>query len=169
MPTYNIERWDAVIPPGRDEAYPMIYIKPDKDFIEYSKNNNYTVMVSISGTNTRYDEAPFVAIIDSSGYFPNDRPNFYDKTGFFVITLFSRWLGYPPNNGSVLIQGEFGPDKVEIPIEQPFKAPIPIEYFKPTEKTCDSFSATQISWIALLLLILFIGLFSISFKKSPNE
>jgi len=164
MPTYDIERWDAVIPPGKIYPHPMIYIKPTKDFIQYAKDNKYIVKVTVSGTNMRYDDEPFVGIIDSSGYFPNERPNFYDSTGYFVITLFARWLGYPYNNGKILIQGSEGPDQVQMPEEVPFHAPAPIEYFQSKEVDPDGLSNKQLCWVGIFLVIFAILLTIFSHK-----
>ena len=85
MPSYNIERWDSVIPPGHTQPLPMIYIKPDEEFIALAKDNNYNVILTISNTGKLYDTKPIPGVIDSSGYFPDFRPNFFNDKKLMVI------------------------------------------------------------------------------------
>jgi len=165
MPTYDIQRWDAVIPPGKTEPYPMIYIKPDKDFIEYAKANDYRVAVVTSETGSIYDIEPVMGLVDSSALFPTIRPNFYDETGYYVITLLARWLGYPDTNGKVIIQGM---DEVRAFMasepEQPFRAPAPmisVEGYTPST----GFSQKQVTWIGVILVVIFLVLFLASLRK----
>lgn len=165
MPEYDIERWDAVIPKDTTFPFPMIYIKPDANFVQYAKDNNYMVLVTVKNTASKYDDNAFVGIIDSSGYFPNNRPNFFNKTGYFVITLFSTWNGYPPQNGNILIQGAEGPDKL-VPSATPpvFEVPRPIEWYgKSTPQSGQSLSSKQlkniffvVGGILIILILIFI-------------
>lgn len=129
MPKYAIERWDPVLPGNANFPLPMISIKPDRAFIQYAKENNYTVLVHISGTGLDYDNKAITGVIDSSGYFPNYRPNFYNAAGLFTVTLIANWLGYPGTNGQIEVQGLVGPDAVEIKPPPPFRAPVPIEWY----------------------------------------
>lgn len=164
MPEYDIERWDAVIPKDTTFPFPMIYIKPDTDFVNYAKENDYMVLVTVKNTASKYDDNAYVGIIDSSGYFPNARPNFYNKTGYFVITLFSTWNGYPPQNGKILIQGAKGPDKL-IPSTTPpiFEVPRPIEWYgKPLSgKSLSGKPLSHLSSMFVIggILVLLIALF----------
>lgn len=105
MANYKIERWDAVIPANNVNPCPMIYIKPDEVFLKYVKENGYAISVQINNTNSIYDGKIIAGVVDSSGYFPSYRPNFYNAHGWFVIALYSQWRGYPDNNGTVAIRG----------------------------------------------------------------
>jgi hypothetical protein len=107
----------------------MLYIKPSKEFAEYAEKNNYYVLVTISGTEM-YD-GEVTGIINSSGYYPNFRPNFYNDTEYYTITIMNEWRGYPTNPGIVLIQGIEGPDTVTAPPPIPFQVPKPIEWYEP--------------------------------------
>lgn len=168
MPKYEIKRWDPVLPDGNEFPMPMIYIKPDEKFIKYAEENKYMVVVTVDGTGTVYDGKPLAGVIDSSGYFPNYRPNFYNKTGYFTITLFAQWKQYPMNgNGTATIRGLKGADAIVIPPPAPYKAPTPIEemYEKPPEKKCKNLSNGQIGWIVTGILIMFCVLYIISIKR----
>uniref|UniRef100_A0A6C0ELW9 Uncharacterized protein n=1 Tax=viral metagenome TaxID=1070528 RepID=A0A6C0ELW9_9ZZZZ len=169
MPKFDIERWDAVIPGNNTYPFPMIYFRPDKDFVKYAEENDYQVLVEIEGTNSIYDGKKVVGTIDSSGYYPNYRPNLYNKTGYFTITLASGWFGYPNSNGKILVRGVTGPDKV-VPKEVPYVAPKPIpqefEYYKQQSSNKDSgLSSSQIGWILIAILIVFCVLLYISSQK----
>jgi len=95
MTEYKIFRWDAVMSNNGIVKAPMIYIKPDIMFLEFARSNNFAVACEISGTGTIYDGKIISGTVDKSYYIPNCRPNFYEKTGFYVVTLWSNWYGYP--------------------------------------------------------------------------
>jgi hypothetical protein len=169
MPEYEIMRWDAVIPKDNNLPYPMVYIKPDKYFPEFIAENKNMFLLSISGTNTDYDKIPIVGMADSSGYFPNFRPNFFNDTGYYVITLFANWLGYPPNNGKIKLQGTQGPDNIE---SKPPTIPDPIpvvnvpsveSYTQP--ENCAKLNTQQLSLLLICILVVFAVLLAISFRK----
>jgi len=175
MPKYNIEQWQAVLQKENIFPTPMIYIKPDREFIDYAGKNNYMVLVTVGGTGTQYDDRPTIAIVDSSGYFPDYRPNFYNKTGFFTLTLSCGWLGYPnlpQGNGYVVVQGLKGPDKVTIPPPQAFVAPKPIPW--PTGGNTverynssreENLSSKQIGILSLAIAGVFGSLVFLSLRK----
>lgn len=167
MPKYKIERWDGVIPKGQTFPQPMIYFKPDKAFIDYAKENKYTVMINISDTESPYDKDAFVGIIDSSGYYPEYRPNFYNDTGLFVITLQAEWAGYPPKNGNMLIRGLAGEDKLT-PLPPPkFVAPKPIitELYQGSPPQEDKMDYKQLSYVLMFIFLIFGSLFALSLRK----
>jgi hypothetical protein len=98
-------RWDPIISSDNPNIIvPLIYVKPDKKFLEIIKKNFNIVSCKISGTNMAYDahnhpSDPMIAgIVSKSSNTPNYRPNFFDATGYYVITLVSNWYGYPENN-----------------------------------------------------------------------
>lgn len=174
MPKYPIESWNSVIPKGNTFPFPMIYIKPDSNFIDYAKENSWQVLVTIENTESIYDNKQYYAVIDSSGYFPNYRPYFYNKEGFMTLTILSYWDGYPKNNGNVIIQGLKGPDKLTIKPPAPYEAPKPLPWLFPweemygdskkTKKT--GLTDTQITILFLSILIIFCGLMYMSSKKN---
>lgn len=86
---------------------PMIYIKPDLTFLEFARANSFAVMCEISGTGTQYDGRKIPGVVDKSCNVPNCRPNFCEKTGWYVITLWANWYGYPNvgENGMVKFSG----------------------------------------------------------------
>ena len=93
MNSYKIERWDVIL--YNNIKLPMIYIKPDLNLIKNLDKLDNTVLCKISGTNMAYDRNKIVGSINNSSTTPNCRPNFFEKTGYYVITLFSNWHGYP--------------------------------------------------------------------------
>lgn len=103
MTEYDIQRWDVVLCNGH--RLPMIYITPDVPFLEYAEDNNYKANLTVKDTKTVYDGKHMTGLINQSTYVPNCRPNFYSKTGYYVITLDSSWNGYPqPGNlGKIIL------------------------------------------------------------------
>lgn len=100
MPSYKIESWNPIIPDKATFPFPMLYIKADSGLLSYAKKYNYNILVTIRNSNSTYDNKPIVGVLDSSNSFPNsERSNFYNRFGFYTITLVASWLGYPPNNG----------------------------------------------------------------------
>lgn len=95
MSTYQINRWDVVIFGNNNTRVPMIYIKPDLTFLNFIKENKYAVVCEISGTGQVYDGKKIPGMVYESSYIPSCRPNFFNKTGYYVITLWSNWYGYP--------------------------------------------------------------------------
>jgi hypothetical protein len=169
MPSYNIERWDSVIPPGHTQPLPMIYIKPDEEFIALAKDNNYNVIVTISNTGKLYDTKPIPGVIDSSGYFPDFRPNFFNNTKLMVITLLCDWIGYPENGkGSVCVHGATGRDKVNIEVK-PYQAPKPLpwltEFYKNDDKSDDNKLSMRSCISVILIIIIFLLILSLFNNK----
>ena len=104
MSNYRIIRWDPIIAGDNPNIIvPLIYIKPDKNFLELIRDNNSVINCEISGTNMIYDGKKIPGLVSKSSNTPNYRPNFFDATDLYVITLISNWYGYPDVNllGSV--------------------------------------------------------------------
>lgn len=96
MSEYKIERWDAVIfGENSTRKVPVIYFKPDEAFLEFAKNHNWTVMAEINGTGLMYDGKQIPGTVDQSSRIPNCRPNYFARTGYYVVSLESFWYGYP--------------------------------------------------------------------------
>lgn len=155
MPEYEIKSWNAIIPKEANYPLPSVYIKPDKNFADYAKENNYTVLITVKDTNSKYDTASVLAVIDSSGYYPDYRPNFYNKTGYFILTLLSEWIGYPPKNGKITIRGNEGEDKITVESKKPFVVPQAIELYEPKK---DSLKYSQIIIVLSVIFLVFCGL-----------
>lgn len=170
MPKYDIERWDALITGNNTFPTPMIYFKPDKDFVKYAEDNEFQVLVEIEGTDSIYDKKKMYGTIDSSAYSPGYRPRFYNKTGYFVITLACNWTGYPKQNGRMIVRGLKGPDKIELPESKPFEPPKAIrnefEYYPRRNKECNNLTTSQIGWTLTLILVVFAVLLFISQKNN---
>lgn len=170
MPKYEIKSWNPVLPKGNDHPMPMVYIKPDKDFLKYAKENNYMVVATVEGSGTIYDGKPMGAVIDSTGYFPNFRPNFYNKYGYMSLTMFGHWNGYPltENLGTVTIRGLKGIDNLVIK-PQSFKAPEPVsEMYTDSDSKdpkCSNLTGNQIGWVITGILIMFCVLLYASYRK----
>jgi len=108
MNSYEIKRWDVILV-GNQTKRPLIYITPDKPFLEFSRKNNNILLCVISGTDKNYN-ARFAGIVNTEGNVPNCRLNFFEKTGYCTITLLSNWVGYPNtgNFGKVTFYGTKG-------------------------------------------------------------
>ena len=113
MSKYKIMRWDVVTAGNSNNKIPMIYIEPDITFLEFIRANSFAVVCLISDTDTKYDGKKIPGVVDKSCFTPNCRPNFCEKTGWYVISLWSNWYGYPNvgKEGSVQFYGLEKPDK----------------------------------------------------------
>ena len=100
---YKIERWDVITTNNIDKI-PMIYIKPDEKFLQFVRDNKFAVLCTIQGTGTKYDSCPskIPGLVSRSSEIPNCRANYYDKTGYYVITLLAPWFGYPSKDLGVV-------------------------------------------------------------------
>jgi hypothetical protein len=76
-------------------------------------------MCEISGTGMGYDTTVKIpGVVNRSSDVPNCRPNYYKKTGQYVVTLDCPWVGYPPkNNGIVKFFGL--KEKMDEPVDSP--------------------------------------------------
>lgn len=93
MSKYQIYRWDVVMSGNSTFKSPILYIKPDLDFLEFARANNFALMAVVEGTGLQYDEKQIPSIIKQSFSF--------NKSGYYVVALNSNWYGYPK-------EGQFG-------------------------------------------------------------
>lgn len=95
MSNYRIHRWDVVMSGSSNVQAPMIYLEPDTTFLQFVRENNFAVVCTISGTGTVYDGKQIPGVVSQSADVPSCRPNFYAKTGLYVVRLWANWYGYP--------------------------------------------------------------------------
>lgn len=168
MPTYDIKEWHSILVGNNNEPFPMIYVKADDNLLNYAKQNDYSFQVTIQNSESLYDAMPIIGIMEDSGCFPDYRPNFFNDTGFITIVLMGSWIGYPPKNGQVFVQGLIGEDRLQNLGPKPFDTPKPMKYgpwefFSSKRREKNSFSDEQIQSIFLFLFIIFGILFFTSF------
>lgn len=154
---YPIQRWDVVqLDATSNTQFPMIYITPDTAFVEQARLTGYVVELEIQGTGKRYDGKKVRGTVDRSANIPSCRPNYYAKTGQFVITLELVWDGYPAkgNLGSIkLLNQSFLPvGEVPMPPEIPKSKPPPSKT-NTTTKPKNNFGT-----LGLVLLVSFIAI-----------
>ena len=126
MSAYAIKRWDAVMFGNSLRKVPMIYVEPDETFLEFARANQFSVLCEIHGTGTNYDYKPHApvkleGIVDTSSVVPSCRPNYFAKTGYYVVTLLAPWIGYPPGDrlGQVKFFGLKEGIRTQIPAPSP--------------------------------------------------
>jgi hypothetical protein len=107
MTEYNIERFDVAIFGNSITKVPLIYIKPDLELLEFAIKNHNVVECEINNTGTIYDGKKIPGVIYTSSNIPSRRPNFFKDTGFYVVSLWSNWYGYPDHgsNGKIKFAG----------------------------------------------------------------
>ena len=183
MANYKILRWDPVVFGDNVNLFPMIYIKPNQEFIDFAKQNGNSVFVKIDGTNTIYDGKAMVGIVSPSAELPctpnksgcaiqkdtSIRPHFFEKTGLYTITLYARWYEYPIQLGTATITGLKGPYKAPPAVPPPYKPPVPIQEFYDNPSPCKSMSLAQIGGVGLTFMVLFIVLFGVSIAKNRSQ
>jgi len=88
MSKYEIHRWDLIMTGNSTFKRPVIYIKPDIDFLEFARLNNFSIVAVVEGTGLQYDGNQVPATV-------NKGANFSDTNGYYVISLDSNSYGYP--------------------------------------------------------------------------
>ena len=99
---YQILEWNPVLIGNETFPLPMAYIKPDEKLLKYIQNNNNLINVSVKNTYI-YDnhKTNLYGFIVSSLNFPNYRPNFYNKNGYYCVIIKTNWSGYPKDSGNI--------------------------------------------------------------------
>jgi hypothetical protein len=159
MTEYAIKRWDAVMVGKSITKFPVIYVEPDTEFIEFIRSNNYAVICEINGTDTIYDGKKIPGVVDKSSNIPNCRPNYFEKTGYYVITLYGTWNGYPTPDklGTVVFKGLIG-KVTEVEYNEQKEKSKPSDEDEGEGECKKSLNSSKIVMgvIAILLLIFFI-------------
>ena len=110
MRKYNIKNW-TVFQLGSDvKKTPAFYIKPDKELLQFFRDNDFSVFCAILNTNSKYDLATsrklIPAVVNKTSDVINRRANFFNKTKLYAITLKEApWFGYPSKLGDVVFYG----------------------------------------------------------------
>lgn len=106
--TYPIKRWGSILV-GNNVIKPIVYFAADLPFMAYSNSNGGILPFKIINSGVQsYDRIEMTqGLVNTSGQVPNDRPNFYAKTGWLVVTLDLPWDGEPHGNnlGSLEVLG----------------------------------------------------------------
>jgi hypothetical protein len=98
---YNILSWDPIH--TTDGIFAMIYLKPDLKLLDLFNNSPFNnVLLQVKGTGKNlYDGRVVFGKLDKSSDVPSGRQNFFNSSGLYVITLDSKWYGYPLSNGTI--------------------------------------------------------------------
>lgn len=150
---YPIKRWDPVMFGGSGlTIFPMVYIEPDTEFIDYIRKNNYKITIGIQGTGKTYDGKKVSGTVDRSAVTPDCRPNYYVKTGLYVITLDTPWEGYPlPSSlGRIELLDINGKPAGTTPQPPPIKA-APLTVAPTVSPSPDTHKGLSIGWILGIL------------------
>ena len=160
MKDYSIKKWDAVSFGSTLERMPMIYISPDLDLVSLLEKNHSVVSVEISGTNSVYDGKKIIGYVSRSCDTPNCRPNYFAKTGYYVIVLQSFWYGYPDTDGNVKVMDLYqSTTKPAIPLVYPNSSPNsspPAPSPTPSPNPKPVASSKTSSWIWVIIPVLFL-------------
>ena len=125
MSTYQIKRWDAVIFGNDNSQSPMFYVTPDMYLLEFFKANQYSVFCEVRGSGSVYDGMIIPGVVNQSAYTPNCRPNYFEDTNTYVVTLNMDFKGYPNRNGSVIFSGYKNPKPQVKPSPNTPSVPMP--------------------------------------------
>jgi hypothetical protein len=99
--SYKIYRWDSFL--YNKNISPIIYVKPDDTLLKFAKENNNTLLIRVSKSNSIYDGKKIAGVLYKSSDIT--KCNFFNKTGLYVIVLESDWYGYPDFLGECDIFG----------------------------------------------------------------
>lgn len=119
---YKIYRWDAVLFKNDIDPTPIIYVKPEKELLDFVEKNKDLLLVKLHSPGSIYDNKKVVGRWYKSSEIPNCRINFFEETGLYVIALYAPWHGYPDCLGECSVYGVKGGVKatdVNLPSEPP--------------------------------------------------
>jgi len=152
---------------------PLLYIVPDEQFLKLARDNKFSLTCEITdiGDGKTYTHQ---CTVNKSAYVPNCRPNYFAKTGHYVITLQVPWVGYPTKLGNIKFYGIKGGESLppkSTPKSTPKKkskvvstAPPP-----PPPPTDDSnkmvIASLSIGGALILLLLILVGVEILRKKK----
>lgn len=103
MKRFPIYQWGSWMNESR-VPIPILYVKPDNELLDYFEQSDYNINVTIENTKSPYDNTSFSAVVGTSKDIPNYRPNFFKKTGLYVIVLDAPFVVYPEMlKGNILL------------------------------------------------------------------
>jgi hypothetical protein len=115
-----------------------VYVKPSLDMLRFfNRSVLHRGVVRVTGTGSCYDGPDRFATIDKSADVPNCRQNFFNGTGLYVITLDTKWQGYPMKNGTIefvegLVNQIIQHVNPYVPTSEPTSAPTSAPTLAPT-------------------------------------
>jgi hypothetical protein len=182
---YQIMRWDGIIS-SSDLPLPSISFIPNNELLnQLEANKNNRIQITISGTNSRYDDT-WLGIIDCSANVPSCRRNFYDASQYWVITLLQNsenqsatWQGPPSNYGTfTIVNGVYKSYQNLNDYKTPLnKAPVvtpKISPTKPKATTSENNNGNKknnldmIIWVIIILIIIAIISSFFAYKQSKK-
>lgn len=153
---YKIQQWSGLIVDGNQNPLPLIYIKPDANFLSYAKDNGFVIKLTVLNTGSNYyDGKVFTGTVNSSADVPNCRPNFYKQTGLYTITLQSLWEGYPINMGEIYLEELPKIEESNFAYNKYHNTNVLKNIREPYQHKTKGLSSLQIFWI---LLSIFFGI-----------
>lgn len=106
MNNIPIERWDGVLTACCGNLpKPVIYFLPDFELLSFIKRNGYRIRIIIKNTNSQYDGLVAWGTVRESTITGSCRPNYFDITQLYTITLDMIWNGYPLSLGDFSVLG----------------------------------------------------------------
>lgn len=173
--TYPIVSWEVFQTECNNQPKPSFYFTLDPRLKKFLKDNKDTLQIRIKDTGSLYDNRVFIAMVNKSANMPNDRPNFYDATGYYVMSFDAAWMGYPKSNGSfeivegVLTSYKQTQDLLEMATIPPTTEGATLTLKSPLDITIDAKddSVNKMNlWIfVLILIILLIAAFGFTHEK----
>jgi len=169
---YNIERWDAVLFRNGTDPVPIIYVKPDDKLLKFASDNKDALLVKINNPSSIYGGKSIYGVFAKSSEIPNCRPNFFKKTGLYVIVLQAGWYGYPDCLGTCEIFGLQGGVDAEEPNSPELKT-VPgvssLEKFKESYKGSYSYGMKNPALILVFVGIILLFLSSMFLSKNGDN
>ena len=166
MSEFNIQRWGSWLSGTDNTPLPIIYIKPDLEFLSFAKDNGYNVEVTIQGTDSIYDDKKVRGVVSTSATIPNCRPNFFAHTGWYVIVLDAPFVLDPKmKNGKAIISGMMEPEPIPLPEEvvqaaQAAEVSPSTQKKKPKGLNSNQIIAVSMGALSIILILVIIGMWS---------
>lgn len=173
--TYRIINWEGIISTGTTPLTSLT-ILPDLDLIRIlERNTNNMLQIRISGTNSGYDNVWF-GIFDKASNIPACRKNFFDLTGYWIVTINCPWIGPPNNPGQLtIVDGPYKAYEKDLkpsiivkptPLPNPTPTPLPTkESFKMGKENIDNQMLIYIAGIFILFSIVLLSIYILKKQK----
>lgn len=86
--SYDILKWNSIIPDGSIDPYPYITIKSDIELMNLAYINRNKIHLKIIDTNSKYDHTTFIGVIINKD----------------TILIKSKWYGEPTYKGKIIVE-----------------------------------------------------------------